>query len=72
MPRCAAKPGDSHITIGTCVCSSRRDGVRHAVQVQAVLAERFAVVGDVDQRRVDVVGALRLQAAIRLASTWSV
>ena len=52
MPRAADSAGDSHTTIGTRVCVRGAIAYGSAVQVQAAFAERFAVVGDVDQRGV--------------------
>ena len=70
-PARAAKPGDSHITIGTCLLLGR-DRIRQAVQVEVVLAERLAVVGDVDQRRVVRAVVAPAGSAIVRARKWSV
>ena len=47
-----------------------RDRIRQSVQVQAVLAERFAMVGDIDHRGVQRFGSAKCLHDTR--STWSV
>ena len=53
-PEGAAPVLRSHMTIGTQICSDGAMKYRGAVRVEAAFAEALAVVGDVDEARVDV------------------